>query len=332
MKLATFLKFTLPSAVTMAVLLALPLLMTIWLSVVNCSPVLELQKTEQTGPFGSHVVTAQRFKVDANGQALKSCQFVGFDFYKNILGMQSSSAAGPVDQKLPTDGHNEFLNALSCTLLYTAVTTPIILLIGLVLALVTQKISDRFKGLVISMALLPFIITPVVGALAIKWLFRDDGLVFNLLSHVGVQIYWMSEAWSAKLLVIFYGVWHVSPFAFIVLYAGLQGVPQDSIEAARLDGASKLQVLWFVTLPHLAPLTIFITLIHLMDSYRVFEPILVLTQGVFTTSVQFLTYSILLDESNPYKASAASVLTLVGIGFLLAPLLKRTWNEQRNAR
>jgi multiple sugar transport system permease protein len=172
----------------------------------------------------------------------------------------------------------------------------------------------------------------VVGALAIKWLFRDDGLVFNLLSHVGVQIYWMSEAWSAKLLVIFYGVWHVSPFAFIVLYAGLQGVPQDSIEAARLDGASKLQILWFVTLPHLAPLTIFITLIHLMDAYRVFEPILVLTQGVFTTSVQFLTYSILLDESNPYKASAASVLTLLGIGFLLAPLLKRTWNEQRNAR
>jgi multiple sugar transport system permease protein len=242
MKLATFLKFTLPSAVTMAVLLALPLLMTIWLSVVNCSPVLELQKTEQTGPFGSHVVTAQRFKVDANGQALKSCQFVGLDFYKNILGIQSSSTAGPVDQKLPTDGHNEFLNALSFTLLYTAVTTPFILLIGLVLALVTQKISDRFKGLVISMALLPFIITPVVGALAIKWLFRDDGLVFNLLSHVGVQIYWMSEAWSAKLLVIFYGVWHVSPFAFIVLYAGLQGVPQDSIEAARLDGASKLHL------------------------------------------------------------------------------------------
>lgn len=277
------------------------------------------------------MVTAQRFKVDANGQTLKSCMFVGFDFYKNILGIQSNNAAGPVDQKLPTDGHNEFLNALSFTLLYTAVTTPFILLIGLVLALVTQKIGDRFKGLVISMALLPFIITPVVGALAIKWLFRDDGLVFNLLSHVGVQIYWMSEAWSAKLLVIFYGVWHVSPFAFIVLYAGLQGVPQDSIEAARLDGASKFQVLWFVTLPHLAPLTIFITLIHLMDSYRVFEPILVLTQGVFTTSVQFLTYSILLDENNPYKASAASVLTLVGIGFLLAPLLKRTWNEQRNA-
>jgi ABC-type sugar transport system permease subunit len=136
MKLATFLKFTLPSAVTMAVLLALPLLMTIWLSVVNCSPVLDLQKTEQTGPFGSHVVTAQRFKVDANGQTLKSCMFVGFDFYKNILGLQSSNAKGTVDQKLPTDGHNEFLNALSFTLLYTAVTTPFILLIGLVLALV----------------------------------------------------------------------------------------------------------------------------------------------------------------------------------------------------
>ena len=77
------------------------------------------------------------------------------------------------------------------------------------------------------------------------------------------------------------------------------------------------------------PLVVFVTLIHLMDAYRVFEPVLVLTQGAFTTSVQYLTYYILLQENNPYKASAAAVLTLIGILVLLIPLLVRTWREQK---
>ena len=77
------------------------------------------------------------------------------------------------------------------------------------------------------------------------------------------------------------------------------------------------------------PLLVFVTLIHLMDAYRVFEPVVVLTQGAFTTSVQYLTYFILLQENNPYKASAAAVLTLIGILILLIPLLIKTWREQK---
>ena len=144
-----------------------------------------------------------------------------------------------------------------------------------------------------------------------------------------VELFWMAQAWSARLLVVLYGVWHTLPFAFIVFYAGLQGVPQDSLESATLDGANAWQRLRYVTLPHLAPLVVFVTLIHLMDAYRVFEPVIVLTQGAFTTSVQVLTYHVLLLEDNPYKASAAAVLTIVGIGVLLIPLLRKTWREQR---
>jgi multiple sugar transport system permease protein len=72
-----------------------------------------------------------------------------------------------------------------------------------------------------------------------------------------------------------------------------------------------------------------LSLIHLMDAYRVFEPVMVLTQGVFTASVQYLTYFILLQENNPFKASAAAVLTLIGILILLIPLLIKTYREQR---
>jgi multiple sugar transport system permease protein len=320
MKARSFIGFAAPSVLLMVLLLALPLLMTLWLSVRSCAPDLQLVTVQQSGPFGEQAVVTQRARVDANNRAVQVCSFVGLDYYRKLLG---TGAQGPEAGSEATS-HNEFLSALQFTLIYVVATTPFILGGGLLLALAVNRATKALRGAFIAASLLPFIITPVVGALAIKWLFRDDGLVPHLLSQVGVQVFWMAQAWSARLLIIIYGVWHVLPFAFIVLYAGLQSVPQDSLEAA-----SATQRLRFVTLPHLMPLLVFVTLIHLMDAYRVFEPVLVLTQGAFTTSVQYLTYYVLLEENNPFKASAAAVLTLLGIGLLLLPLLRRTWREQR---
>ena len=329
MKTRSFLQFAAPSAVLMALLLALPLLMTLWMSVRTCAPDLQLVTVQQSGPFGTQPVVTQRAQVDASGRAVEVCRFVGLEYYRKLLGTDERevAAGGPIaDTAVP---HNEFFAALQFTLLYVVATTPFILGGGLLLALGVNRGAKALRGVFIAASLLPFIITPVVGALAIKWLFRDNGLVPHLLSQVGVQVFWMAQAWSARLLIIIYGIWHVLPFAFIVFYAGLQSVPQDSLEAAMLDGASASQRLRHVTLPHLMPLVVFVTLIHLMDAYRVFEPVLVLTQGAFTTSVQYLTYYVLLEENNPFKASAAAVLTLLGIMLLLIPLLRRTWREQR---
>jgi multiple sugar transport system permease protein len=327
MKARSFLGFAAPSVALMLMLLALPLLMTLWLSVRSCAPDLQLVTERQVGPFGEQAVVTQRARTDATGRALEVCRFVGLDYYRKLLGLTKTADSN--DAGNVTTSHNEFLSALQFTLIYIAATTPFILGGGLLLALAVNRATKALRGAFIAASLLPFIITPVVGALAIKWLFRDDGLVPHLLSQVGVQVFWMAQAWSARLLIIIYGVWHVLPFAFIVLYAGLQSVPQDSLEAAMLDGASTTQRLRFVVLPHLMPLLVFVTLIHLMDAYRVFEPVLVLTQGAFTSSVQYLTYYVLLEENNPFKASAAAVLTLLGIALLLMPLLRRTWREQR---
>jgi multiple sugar transport system permease protein len=329
MKARSFIGFTAPSVLVMVLLLALPLVMTLWLSVRSCAPDLQLVTVQQSGPFGQQAVVTQRARVDANNRAVQVCSFVGLDYYRKLLGAGAQGPDAGKDANTEAASHNEFLSALQFTLIYIVATTPFILGGGLLLALAVNRATKALRGAFIAASLLPFIITPVVGALAIKWLFRDDGLVPHLLSQVGVQVFWMAQAWSARLLIIFYGIWHVLPFAFIVLYAGLQSVPQDSLEAAMLDGASSTQRLRFVTLPHLMPLLVFVTLIHLMDAYRVFEPVLVLTQGAFTTSVQYLTYYVLLEENNPFKASAAAVLTLLGIGLLLLPLLRRTWREQR---
>ena len=322
MKLRSFIQFTAPSVLLMIGLLALPLLMAFWLSVHNCALDLELVNVQQSGPFGTQEVTTQRARIGPDGRAMQQCGFVGTEYYRKLLGLDG--AANGDAQKT-----TEFWGALRFTLAYTLITTPFVLGGGLLLALAINRVGQRLKGAFIAASMLPYIITPVVGALAIKWLFRDNGLVPHLLAKVGIQVFWMAQAWSAQLLIMVYGIWHVLPFAFIVLYAGLQSVPQDALEAATIDGASRWQKLRHVTLPHLMPLIVFITLIHLMDAYRVFEPVVVLTQGAFTTSVQYLTYSILLQEDNPYKASAAAVLTVIGIALLLIPLLRKTWREQR---
>ena len=348
MKTKSFLQFVAPSVALMVLLLAAPLLVTFYLSVRNCSMEMEMVKLEESTPFGVKETLTQRAKLDAAGKAIQSCSFVGLDYYRKVLGLDAAATVQRADEP-PAEGAdasgtagisgmkpaesdkagNEFLGALRFTLVYTFVTLPFVLGIGFLLALGVNSATQRLKGAFIAASLLPFILTPVVAALSIKWLFRDNGLVPYLLSHVGIEVFWMAQAWSARVLIIVYGVWHVVPFAFIVLYAGLQSVPQDALEAATIDGASRWQKLRYVTLPHLTPLLMFITLIHMMDAYRVFEPVLVLTQGAFTTSVQYLTYHILLQENNPYKASAAAVLTLIGILVLLIPLLVKTWREQK---
>jgi multiple sugar transport system permease protein len=280
--------------------------------------------TFTTSISSAQEVLTQQARLGTDGRAVQTCSFVGTEYYRKVLGLDAPSL-----DAAPQQVENEFWVALRFTLIYTLSTTPFILGIGFLLALGANQLSDRLKAVFITASLLPFIITPVVGALSIKWLFRDNGLVPALLSHAGIQLHWMAQAWSAQLLIVLYGIWHVVPFAFIVLYAGLQSVPQDSLEAATIDGASRWQKLRYVTVPHLMPLMVFIVLIHLMDAYRVFEPVLVLTQGAFTTSVQYLTYHILLQENNPYKASAAAVLTVLGILVLLIPLLIKTYREQR---
>lgn len=322
----------------MLLLLALPLAVTFYLSVRSCALQMEVVTVTESSPFGTKEVVTQRAVLGPDGRALSVCRFVGLEYFRKVLGLdvpidQAGSSAPPdavgAAEAVAPERATEFMGALRFTLLYTFATTPFVLLLGFALALGVNQVGQRWRPMYISASLLPFIITPVVGALAIKWLFRDNGLVPYFLSQFGISLFWMAQAWSARLLIILYGIWHVVPFAFIVFYAGLQSVPQDSLEAARIDGANSWQRLWYVTLPHLAPLFVFVTLIHLMDAYRVFEPVMVLTQGAFTTSVQYLTYYILLQENNPYKASAAAVLTTAGIAVLLVPLLVRTWKEQR---
>ena len=130
--------------------------------------------------------------------------------------------------------------------------------------------------------------------------------------------------------LIVYGIWHSAPFAFVVFYAGLQTLPQDQIEASQIDGASRWQQLRYVVVPHLMPLVTFVTLIKLMDNFRVFEEIVGFNAQAHATSLSWIIFNDMGGETRQLSSAAAtSVMTILGVAILLSPVLVRTWRDFR---
>ena len=145
-----------------------------------------------------------------------------------------------------------------------------------------------------------------------------------------------ANAWTLELLMTIYRVWHVAPFAFIVFYAGLQTVNKEILESAVIDGANRFERLRYIIIPHLMPLIIFVSLIHLMDSYRVFEEIVAFSSQAYVISLQWLTYDFLIPDETGNRlinrASTSAMLTMVGVSIIITPLLKRTWEDYREGK
>jgi multiple sugar transport system permease protein len=228
-----------------------------------------------------------------------------------------------------TLGDERFWNALRFTLLYMVFTIPAQMFIGFVLALLLNEVV-KLKRLLISGYLLPFIVTPVVGTLAVAWLFRDRGLYTYLLSQAGLNIQWYSDPIAAKALIILYGIWSTVPFALMMIYASLQAMPGEPIEAAIVDGATWLQRVRHVVVPYLRPIFFFIAMIGIMDSFRLFDSVAVMTKGgpgVATETVMFYTYGVAFTELLLGRGSSIVVLGVLIILLLLSPLLYRTYKD-----
>jgi multiple sugar transport system permease protein len=274
--------------------------------------------------------------IGEDGRIVTQTSFVGWSNYANVIEPARAWAAitsGDFGTFLAID----FWRALRFTLSFTFITLPLVLMVGLGLALAVNALTRSVRGPVIFVTLLPFIITPVIGALAIRWLFVGDGILTRLMEHwSGAEISMFAQGWTIEILMMFYRVWHVAPFAFIIFYAGLQSVNQDAVEAALIDGATRWQRLRYVVIPHLMPLIVFVALIHLMDAYRVFEEVIGFRSEAYVISLQYLTYDFLTPDGTGTRAvnraSASSMLTMIGIVILLIPLLRHTWRQHRGTR
>jgi ABC-type sugar transport system permease subunit len=221
--------------------------------------------------------------------------------------------------------------ALAFTLTYTFVVTPLVIIVGFCIALGVNAIPGLIKGPVIFFSLLPMIVTPLIGSLVLFWMIDSNGILGaslqRLLNDPGLTLK-ASPTLTWTVLMV-YGVWHSAPFSFIVFYAGLQGVPKDTLESAMIDGASRWERIRYVVIPHLIPLTTFIALMQLMDNFRVLEPIVGFSAEANATSLSYLIYNDLRGAETPLfgSAGATSMLTIFGVVILLTPVLIRTWRD-----
>jgi len=338
MKFKTFFWFVAPSVFMMLLFIAAPLISVFLQSFQITQPVMQRVEVETCTPgFLTQTCTTEVKTVpiidEETGRTQTTTEWVGLQSYRNVLQMDkfwSAIGSGNWGDILQID----FWRALRFTLMFTLVTLPLVIGVGLAIALAVNNAAKSLRGPVIFVSLLPFIITPVIGSLSIYWLFVGDGILTATLERwTGQDIAMFAQAWTIELLMYFYRVWHVAPFAFVIFYAGLQTVNMDTLESAIIDGANRFERLRYVIVPHLMPLIIFIALIHLMDCYRVFDEIIGFRSEAHVISLQWLTFNFLTpdDAGNRAisRAAASSMLTMIGIVILLILPLRRTWRDHK---
>ncbi|WP_299402909.1 carbohydrate ABC transporter permease [uncultured Roseobacter sp.] len=339
MKFKTFAAFVGPSVFMMLLFIAAPLVSVFIQSFQVTQPILQQVEVETCTPgFLTQTCVTETKTVpvlDDAGKTITETRWVGLQSYRNVLQMDKFWEAvgnGSWNDIMQID----FWKALRFTLSFTLLTLPLVIGVGLAIALAVNNATRSIRGPIIFISLLPFIITPVIGSLSIYWLFVGDGILTAMMERwSGTNISMFAQAWTIELLMYFYRVWHVAPFAFVIFYAGLQTVNMDTLESAVIDGASRWERLRHVIVPHLMPLIVFIALIHLMDCYRVFEEIVGFRSQAHVISLQWLTYDFMTpdDAGNRAisRASASAMLTMIGIVFLLILPLRRTWRDHKGS-
>lgn len=336
MKHKTFFWFILPSAAAMLLFIALPIV-SVLIQSVYAPHEQVIRQVESCNVFGcttSTVVDVEATQALAEDAPMG--RFVGTDIFTDRSHLATTEIGGIwatstgigdfLDQVL----NLPFYGALAFTLTYTAFVTPLSILMGFAIALAVNAIPRLLRGPAIFFSLLPMIVTPLVGALILFWMVDARGILGSVLQSLAGDPDLSVKASTPLMwiMLIVYGVWASTPFAFVVYYAGLQTVPQDTLESAMIDGATRWQRLRFVIVPHLLPLTTFLLLIKIMDNFRVFEPIVSFNAGAHAQSLSYFIYSDLSSTNQLLSSAAAtSVLTILGIVVLLSPVIVRTWKS-----
>ncbi|QTD96907.1 carbohydrate ABC transporter permease [Streptomyces cyanogenus] len=224
--------------------------------------------------------------------------FVGLENYSQIFG-----AAG-----------DRFWNAFWNTTFFTVVTVGLETVIGVAMALIMHK-AFRGRALVRAGILVPWAVPTAISALLWRWIFHSDGVANALIGH---QILWTTEGFHAKVAVIVAEVWKTAPFIGLLVLAGLQVIPNEVYEAARIDGAGALRRFWHITLPLVKPALLVAVLFRCMDALRMFDLPYILI-GAQKNSVETLSMLAQHEASNVRfgPASAYAVLLFLYV-FLIA--------------
>lgn len=222
-----------------------------------------------------------------------------------------------LDNYIAALASKEWWAAFGQTFLFAGLSVSLELVLGTAMALLLN-LAFRGRALLRTIVLLPYAIVTVVSAITWETMFEPNlGLVTTVLSALGLpagDIVWLGEPGYAMAVVVLADVWKTTPFAALIILAGLQVIPDETYEAAELDGASKWQTFRDVTLPLLKPAIVLAAIFRTMDSLRVFDLPFVLTRGANgTESMSMLAYKELRENRLVGEGSALSILTFLTV-------------------
>lgn len=237
-------------------------------------------------------------------------------FSDTIGGTPEFIGLGNYQAALTGDGAGDFWSALRVTGLFTFFSLVLEVLIGLAMALVMHR-AFRGRGLVRASVLVPWAIPTAVTSVLWRWMLQPDGIVNHL---TGSGILWTGSQWPSRAAIVIADTWKTAPFLALLILAGLQLIPDELYEAARVDGAGAWRRLRSVTLPLVAPSLLVAVLFRLLDALRIYDLPQLLTGGANgTTTLSMLVVQSSIQQTKFGYGSALSTLTfLIIFGVALA--------------
>jgi len=224
-----------------------------------------------------------------------------------------------------------FWRVLLNTIYYTLATVPLGIIVSLAFAVALNEPIRGRLGLR-AVYFMPVISSTVAVAMVWRWIYNPDfGLLNYVLSllHLPTPGWLTSTTWAMPAIIIM-SVWKDLGYGVVIFLAGLQGIPQHLYDAAAVDGASRWQQFWGITLPLLTPTTFFASVVYGINSFQVFGQVYMMTQGGPNYATSTMVYYIYVNAFQFFKMGYASALSWILFAFIFAFTLvqmryQRTW-------
>lgn len=230
----------------------------------------------------------------SSAEGLNSLRFVGLRNYVEVF---TSSI---------------FWTSVVNSALFLAATVSITAVAGFLIALLLDSVTGR-TGAFRTIFILPLAVAPVVSGLTWGMMFNPVyGVINHLLGLVGIPgLGWATEMRTALLTIVIIDTWQWTPFVIVVLYAGLQMLPVEPYESARMDGATRLQEVWFITLPLLKPVFVIALIFRVMDAFKSFDVIYSVTKGGPGHATETMVVRAYLESLSYHRLEIGAVIGVV---------------------
>lgn len=218
-----------------------------------------------------------------------------------------------------------FWEALGRTFYFAGFAVVFELVIGFVLAMLVHRVTHG-RRIYITIFLIPMMVVPVVAGYNFSMIYLDSGPLNQLLAPfiepfgINPRIRWLSDPLAAQWAIILADVWQWTSLTFLIFLSGFSSLPPQLIDAARVMGASRRQIFWWIELPLLKPAIVIAVVIRSMEALKLFDPVVLLTFGGPGTSTQTIAYYLWEQvwQFNKYSfGAAASILLLILFSVLI---------------